>query len=58
MLLLKLRLEASIETHPQPLLIEGRFEVPSKKRGFRGVYKVFQKAKLLDATEPQCARLL
>ncbi len=47
MLLLKLRLEARIETHPRPLLIEGRFEVPSKKRGFRGVYTVFQKAKLL-----------
>ncbi len=36
MLLLKLRLEASIETHPRPLLIEGRFEVPSKKRGYKG----------------------
>jgi len=47
MLLLKLRLEASIEKHPRPLLVEGRFEVPSKKRGFRGVYTVFQKAKVL-----------
>jgi len=41
MLLLQLRLEARIETHPRPLLIEGRLEVPSKKRGFRGgVYGV------------------
>jgi len=47
MLLLKLRLEASIETHPRPLFLEGRFEVPSKKRGYRGVYTVFQKAKVL-----------
>jgi hypothetical protein len=42
----KLRLEAGIETHPQPLFLEGRVEVPSKKRGLRGVYTVFQKTKL------------
>ncbi len=47
MLIPKLRLGTSIETHPQPLLIEGRFEIPSKKRGFRGVYNVFQKTKLI-----------
>ncbi len=47
MLLLQLRLKVRIETHPRPLLIEGRFEVPSKKRGFRGVCTVFQKTKLL-----------
>ena|GEM_PF-2344499 len=48
MLLPMCRLETSIETHPQPLLLEGREEVPSNKRGFRGVYIVFQKAKLLQ----------
>ena len=37
MLIPKHRLETSIETHTSPLLIEGRFEVPSKKRGFRGI---------------------
>ncbi len=46
MLIPKHRLETSIETHTQPLLIEERFEVPSKKRGFRGVYNLFQKTKL------------
>ena len=35
------------KTHPRPLFLEGRAEVPSKKRGFRGVYNVFQKTKLL-----------
>jgi len=41
MFLLQLSLEARIETHPRPLLIEGRVEVPSIKRGFRGgVYGV------------------
>ena len=44
MLLPKRRLETCIETHPRPLLLEGRAEVPSNKRGFRGVYTVFQKA--------------
>ena len=48
MLLPRRRLETSIETHPRPLLLEGRAEVPSNKRGFRGVYIVFQKAKLLQ----------
>ncbi len=47
MLLPKFRLETRIETHPRPLLIEGGLEVPSIKRGFRGVYTAFQKAKLL-----------
>ena len=48
MFLPRLCLETSIETHPQPLLLEGRAEVPSNKRGFRGVYTVFQKTKLLQ----------
>ena len=48
MLITKLRLETSIETHPRPLLIKGRFEVPSKKRGLRGVYMVFKKTKLIQ----------
>ncbi len=47
MLLPRRRLETRIETHPRPLLLEGRVEVPSNKRGFRGVYTVIQKTKLL-----------
>jgi|GEM_PF-3519523 len=43
----KLRLGTRTETHPRPLLIEGRFEVPSKKRGFKGCVCCFQKTKLL-----------
>jgi len=46
MLIPKLRFGTSIEPPPS-LLIEGRIEVPSKKRGFRGVYNAFQKTKLI-----------
>jgi len=40
MFILKYRLKARIETHPRPLFLEGRLEVPSKKRGFRHVYGI------------------
>ncbi len=47
-----LRLEARTETHPQPLLIEGRFEVPSKKRGFKGCVYCVLKNKIVTELLP------
>ena len=41
------------KTHPRPLFLEGRAEAPSKKRGFRGVYNVFQNTKLLHHVKLQ-----